>query len=222
MQFYDLFVDLYSYQRWGPGSQLNLDTSCILLKDLLDNLKGMSKGKPDVLKVIIRVGHGGTITNAVGRLGLFVSKVPMKAKYYKTLLKKREFTYGKVLPMSGSFAFVLYKCHHAGHKVQLYVNERLVKLPPCHSKFDCTLKSLLDKYEKDFNSCALNYDNVCKPKKAQILLLQMKETVMISTQAVRLFPAKFSSAKTRKTSPTSCTSSVKLLYPVAIFQTDVN
>ena len=161
---YDLYIDLYLYYRRGPAYQLNMDISCVLLQDIFTNLKTMARVNATVhkMRVVVRMGHATNVIAPLLKLGLFLDNVPLKAKDQEKLLKKREFRYGKIAPMSGGFAFVLYKCRNGEYKIQLYINERLVKLSACQSEIDCTLRKVLDHYEKTIDKCASDHDKMCK------------------------------------------------------------
>ena len=163
---YDLYADLYMYYLLGPGNLLNKDIMCNLLKDIFTSFQRTAKettgaAKP---KVTVRIGHGHTVMLPLNRLGLFLDKFPLKADADYDKLENREFIYGKIAPMSGNFVFVLFKCPSAagnGYKIQLYHNERLIKLPACQSKVECTLKELLD-YYKDILNDKCDFDQLCK------------------------------------------------------------
>ena len=158
---YDLYVDLYTYYLFGPGNQLNVDIGCPLLQDIIANIEaaaGMTTGMKK-LKFIARVGHSTTVLAPLFKLGLFLDKEHLKANNYK-LLRTRKFRFGKIAPMSGNFAFVLYKCmDDQSYKIQLYVNERIVKLPACQLQTDCSLSQFLNYYKKSISKC--DYRKAC-------------------------------------------------------------
>ena len=158
---YDLYVDLYSYYLFGPGNELNADTGCPLMKDIIANIQsaaGMTTGIKKS-KFIVRVGHSSTVLAPLFKLGLFVDKIQLKANDYKQL-KNRKFRFGEIAPMSGNFAFVLYKCNDKKYRIQLYLNERLIELPACQSQLNCTLTQFLGYYQKIISKC--DYDKACK------------------------------------------------------------
>ena len=158
---YDYYIDAYGYYRFGPGDQLNLDVGCPLLQDVLTNLlvmTGKITGKPK-RKVIGRFGHASTIFAPIHKLGLFIDKVPLQADNYEQM-RDREFRFGNIAPMSGNIAFVLYKCSYGEYKVQFYHNERLMKLPACHSKVSCTLDEFLSYYRPILDKC--DFAKICK------------------------------------------------------------
>ena len=162
---YDYYSDLFFYYTSGPGKQINIDMGCPLLQDILSNLLLMA-GKisgSNRRKIIARFGHGSTLIPALHKLGLFLDNDLLLANNYEQM-RDREFKVGKITPMSGNFAFVLYKCSaYGGHeiyKIQFYHNERLVKLPACHSKVECTLHEFINYCKRILFKC--NYDELCK------------------------------------------------------------
>ena len=158
---YDYLTDSYFYYLIGPGNQINIDASCFLLQDILTHLLSMAGKTPgsNSRKIVARFGHGNTVLPALYKLGLFLDKAPLLATNYEQM-RDREFKVGKIAPMSGNFAFVLYKCSsyfgHKVYKIQFYHNERLVKLPACHSKIDCTLDEFVHYYKPLLDRCQWN------------------------------------------------------------------
>ena len=158
---FDYSVDAYVYYRLGPGNQINLDVSCAQLQDIFTNIKSMAEkisGGPKK-KVIARFGHTGTVLAPVLKLGLFIDRIPIQANNYEQI-RNRKFILGKIVPMSGNIVFVLYRCHYGRYEIQFYHNERLVKLPACHSKVRCSLDQFLNYYKPMLDLC--DYDQACK------------------------------------------------------------
>ena len=164
-KIYDFYVDLYIYNVFGPGNQLNPDQSCVLVQDIFNSLKRkteeMKGTQNSASKAIFRFGHGETVISPLNKLGLFLERVPFTADNYKRL-RDRVYRTGMIAPMGGNIAFVLYKCVYGEYKIQFYHHERLTKLPGCPSKMHCTLKELLSYYEDNINECANQFEQVCK------------------------------------------------------------
>ena len=162
---YDYLTDAYYYFLFGPGKQINIDVGCPLLQDILTNLQSMAGriSVPGTRKIIARFGHTTTVMAALNKLGLFIDNVPLLASNYEQM-RDRQFKLGKITPMSGSIAFVLYKCSpyrgHEIYKIQFYHNERLVKLPACYSKVSCTLDEFLHYYKEILRKC--DFDKTCE------------------------------------------------------------
>ena len=165
LKAFDYYMDLYFYYFLGPGNQINIDLGCPLLKDVLTSLQSMAGriSGPTKRKIICRFGHSGTVSSLLHALGLFIDRVPLLADNYEQM-KDREFVAGRVTPMSSNIAFVLYKCScyskHEIYKIQFYHNERLVKLPACHSEIDCTLDEFVHYYKPFLDRC--DWNRVCK------------------------------------------------------------
>ena len=164
-KIWNLYEDMWAANFWGPGFQLNLDTSCVQLQDLITNMKRMAqdiKSTQRPKKVIARFGHGQTIRLPLGKLGVegYTLEYPLTVDNYENL-KNRKFRLGKAGPMSGNYAFVLYKCHYGEYKVQLYIHEKLVKLPGCRSKVYCSLREFLAYHEDTISKCASKFDQIC-------------------------------------------------------------
>ena len=165
-KIYDLYTDLANYYLIGPGNQLNKDMTCHLLRDIFTSLDRTAKEDKRHIKrkVTVRIGHGHTVIFPLLKLGLFIDKFPLKADTDYDKLKSRQYRAGKIAPMSSNFAFVLYRCGNGKYdkyKIQFYHNERLVKLPACQSKVDCTLKELLNHYRGIQNE-KCDIDQLCQ------------------------------------------------------------
>ena len=157
---FDFAVDMYLYYLMGPGNEINMKLACPQLQDIFDNILAMSgKTKRDgKRKFIGRFGHGGTILAPAYILGLFIDSVPLRADNYEQM-RDRKFKFGNIAPMSGSIAFVLYRCSYGQYKIQFYHNERLVKLPACWSKVSCPLDIFVSYYKPILDKC--NYNQAC-------------------------------------------------------------
>ena len=159
---YDYFVDLDFYNIHGPGRQISLDVSCGQLQDIVMNLESMAgriSGKPKS-RFVGRFGHLNTIGCLVQKLGLFRDRLPVLADNFEQL-RDRNFHIGHIGPMSGNVAVVLFSCSHGEqYRVQFFHNERLIKLPFCHSKVDCSLDEFVNHIKMLLKTC--NYDEVCR------------------------------------------------------------
>ena len=165
LKIFDYYFDLLTYYSFGPAYKINIDSSCALLKDIYSNMlsvAGNDTSNHRQYKVIARFAHGETLVPLLGKLGLFVDTKHLEGDNYDEM-KNRKFKFGKLAPLSGNVAFVLYKCSAAkGHdyKVQMYHNERLIQLPSCSSKVDCTLQKFQSYYEDMVKNC--DFDKICE------------------------------------------------------------
>ena len=158
--FANYLSDLNIYYLYGPGNKINSDMSCNLVKDIVNSLKakaGIATGYRKY-KLILRAGHIEMLLPLYGKLGLFLDDTDLKADNFDQM-QNRKFVSGKLGPMAGNIAFVLYKCSYGEYKIQMYVNERLIKMSACVSKVECPLKKFLDYYQGIVDQC--DYNSIC-------------------------------------------------------------
>ena len=160
--YLNYYRDLRWYHIHGPAYPLTAETSCDLLKDIYYSILAMTgKGKDQKsrYKVIVRAAHLITFLPLYAKMGIFLDRNILQADNFHKM-KHRNFKVGKICPMSGNLAFVLYRCYDGNYKIQMYVNERLVRIPCCQSKVHCSLEEFEQFYKNDIESC--NFRETCK------------------------------------------------------------
>ena len=159
INIFEYYGDLYLYYSQGPANPLSI--GCFLLKDIFTSIQimaGKMKGGQKH-KVVVQVGHANTEVYLLMVLGVFTGDEKLTADNYE-VMKNREFKLGIMSPMSGNVVLVLHKCFYGEFMIQLYVNERLMKLPPCKSKIGCSLREFEVYYKPKIERC--KYENLCK------------------------------------------------------------
>ena len=156
----EYLLDLKSYYKRSTGYRITYESSCPLLKDVLHSIQ--ARANRDVnypsLRGIFRSSHAETIIPLYALMDLLVNKEPLKANNYN-VMKDRPFKAAKIAPFAGNIGFVLYKCQDSSYKVQVYGNEKLIKLPCCETAVDCLLEVFEECYSKIVHMCDL--DKMC-------------------------------------------------------------
>ena len=149
-------LDLDKYYEEGPVFEITYDISCVLLKDIFLSLEARA-GRPvsyDKYDGHFRSGHSQTILPLYSLMGFFNNSTPLLAENFNKMIG-RDFKSGNFVPFAGNIAFVLYECGNGDLKIQMYANERLVKLPCCKSKIDCLFSDFEKYYRNTVDRCDL-------------------------------------------------------------------
>ncbi|XP_057306943.1 multiple inositol polyphosphate phosphatase 1-like [Hydractinia symbiolongicarpus] len=154
--------DMDDYYKRSNAYELSYKSSCPLLRDIYNSIK-TKIGKPDSFSGIFRAGHSDTMLPFFALLGVYTNEIKMTSSNYITN-KNRTFRGGCLAPFSSNLYFVLYKKNNGGnstkdYKIQLYVNERLTKIPGCSSITDCTFQEFDRQYKSIVDNC--DYKKMC-------------------------------------------------------------
>jgi len=163
MDIMEYAADMNNFYESSRGHVINYTISCPLLKDISDSLKQATENDPNEKQYsgIFRSGNSRTILPFLALLDLFPDKYALNHTNYADM-KDRNFRSGKLAPFSSNVYFILYNCKE-GHQVQMYVNERLTKIPCCSSATECDLNTFLKCYESIVSDC--NLPKMCAVKK---------------------------------------------------------
>ena len=171
--FEDLYVieyyyDLEDFYLTSNVYPITYQSSCPLLADIVKTLKDAktSNGK-NSFKGIFRSGHSNTIVPFLALLGVYLNEGNLTASNFAQM-KDRKFRAACLAPFSANIYFVLYKCDDGSHKIQLSVNEQLVKVPCCESEYECRFEDFLKCYEQIATNC--DFDDMCKVSNSWRLL----------------------------------------------------
>ena len=161
LKIMEYVLDLKTYYRHGPFYPITYDISCNLLKDILRSIQAVADRPVLYPKYsgIFRSGHSRTLLPLFAKMGLFKDDITLTARNFKEL-KKRRFKPGRMAGFGGNLAFVVYKCQNRSHILQAYSNERLVKIPCCASKYQCSLEEFERCYEPHVETC--DFDRLCE------------------------------------------------------------
>ena len=154
-------MDLDKYYRVGPAFEISYSISCVLLKDIFLSLQARAGRavKYEKYNGHFRSAHSQTILPLYSLLGLLNNNKPLLADNYEKM-RNRNFKSGKIVPFAGNIAFVLYQCENGNQKIQMYGNEKLIRLPFCKSKVDCSFSEFEKYYQNIVDQCDLK--KMCK------------------------------------------------------------
>ena len=160
----EYLIDLKHFYTRSAGFGINYESACPLLDDFVKTLNNFVES-PKLGKIgVFRSAHAETIIPLFALLNVSLDHVQMKADNFEDL-KTRRFRGACLSPFSGNLYFVLYDCDGV-YKIQLYINERLVKLPCCKSDVDCTFEEFLEHYKLMTDKC--HFEHICKIHKHEL------------------------------------------------------
>ncbi|XP_066913756.1 multiple inositol polyphosphate phosphatase 1-like isoform X2 [Clytia hemisphaerica] len=141
------------YTSANPNNPLTYQIACPLLKDMLDYLQASRDGDT-MLVGIFRSAHSTAMLMMYTLLGLNKQHVPLRSENFQQILnwRRQYFRSSQITPFAANFYFVLYECS-GEWKIQLYWNERLVKMPCCVSELDCGFDVFMEYYQKIVQEC---------------------------------------------------------------------
>lgn len=153
---FEYLLDLKSYYKRSSAFKITYESSCPLLRAILKSMQAKAGRKVTFKKFIgiFRSSHAETLIPLYALMGLLVDKRRLTASNYQEM-KNREFKGAKIAPFAGNLAIVLYDCKDGAKKVQVYSNEKLIKLPCCESKIDCPFEVFEKCYQKVSDDCNL-------------------------------------------------------------------
>ena len=132
--------------------------------DFIKTLRNFVESPKDGKIGVFRSAHAETIIPLFALLNVSLDYVQMTSDNFASL-KTRRFRGACLSPFSGNLYFVLFQCDDV-YKIQLYINERLVKLPCCQSQVDCTFEEFLEHYKPMVDKC--HFDHICKIQKSEL------------------------------------------------------
>jgi len=142
-------ADLRSWWEKGYGYKLTALLSQMLLTEIRNewhnSVMAQQADQPVTTnpKGIFRFTHAELIMPLFTTLGLFKDDFVLAAETDPELIANRQWNQSKICPMSANVLFVLHGCKESNPKIQLFVNEGLVKLPWCSSTL-CPLSEFED------------------------------------------------------------------------------
>ncbi|XP_066913759.1 multiple inositol polyphosphate phosphatase 1-like [Clytia hemisphaerica] len=146
------------YTESNLQNPITYEIGCFLLKDILTTLEQVVENETESVG-IFRSTHSQAVTMMFSLFGLNKQTTPLRHDNYVELLN-RHFRSSIIAPFSANFYFVLYECS-GEWKIQLYWNERLVKMPCCVSELDCGFDVFMDHYKDMADSCSETFDDLC-------------------------------------------------------------
>lgn len=150
----EYLYDLKQYYKRSAGHALNYEIACKLLADIYNTLKDASNNQEDAFTGVFRSGHAETMLPLITLLGVYLDDIKLTSSNFK-YMKFRKFRPACISPFAGNMYFILYKCRDKKYKIQLYVNEKLVKIPCCEGMSDCYFDIFLKCYKDIVEKCDL-------------------------------------------------------------------
>lgn len=141
--------ELEYYWQDGYGFDINYDSGCVLIKDIVENFESVLKGE-SVKKGIFYFTHSGTILKFLTFLGLFKDSEQIKSNNFHVMKDARLFRTSKIDPFGANIAFALSN----DSKVGLYHNERLTLIPGCQDLW-CDFEVLKSVFKDRISNCDL-------------------------------------------------------------------
>ncbi|XP_057312906.1 multiple inositol polyphosphate phosphatase 1-like [Hydractinia symbiolongicarpus] len=163
-QIMEYAYDLKHFYKRSAGHKITYESSCPLLKDVIYTLDDAINNPSTAYNGVFRSSHAETIIPLYALLGVFLDEKKLKADNFAEM-KYRQFRGACISPFSGHMYFVLYKCD-TGYKVQMYINERLAKIPCCSSKLSCDFEVFRKCYQHIIDTC--EFKKMCKIEKNEL------------------------------------------------------
>ena len=160
----EYLIDLKHCYARSAGFKVNYESACPLLNDFITTIREYVSSPRNGKVGVFRSAHAETIIPLFALLNVSLDNILMKTENFNDL-KVRRFRGACLSPFSGNLYFVLYNCSGV-HKIQLYINERLVKMPCCQSGVDCDLEAFLDHYGSLADGC--HFDHICNVHKTEL------------------------------------------------------
>jgi len=152
-------LELKHFYKRSAGFKITYESSCPLLRDIVETLKSAAANVSRSHVGIFRSAHAETLIPLHALLGINLDAHPPTASNFAEM-EGRKFRAGCISPFSGNMYFVLYRCENEGFKIQMFVNERLTQIPCCGSAEDCKFEDFLRCYDSISNGC--DFDKMCK------------------------------------------------------------
>lgn len=149
MLVYDYSKDLEKYYEYSYPFPLSSQMSCLLLKDVIEQLNSSSS------KPVLKFAHEETVMPLVTLLGLYNDGEILK--HNTTGFLKRKMKISTITPFAGNIAFVRYKCGNEA-LIQVIINEKVQHVPYC-SPQGCSITQLQNILTTNAGDC--DFDTMC-------------------------------------------------------------
>ena len=150
------------YLTANPFKPLSYQIACPLLKDITNTLNESAQNRTELIG-IFRSTHSSALLMINMLLGFNPQLGLLRHDNYEQM-KNRNFRSSIIAPFSANLYFVLYECE-GSTKIQLYLNERLQRIPCCSNEVDCDFQVLLKCYEHYTENCEENFKDLCTKSK---------------------------------------------------------
>jgi len=162
----EYLLELKHFYKRGAGFKITYESSCPLLRDIVQTLRPAANNASSSAYVgVFRSAHAETLIPLHALLGINLDAEPPTAANFKEMAGRR-FRAGCISPFSGNLYFVLYRCAGEDIKIQMFVNERLARIPCCESEVDCNFDVFLKCYGGIAAGC--DFDPMCQLPRSEL------------------------------------------------------
>lgn len=155
----EYLYELDYFYAYSAGHKLSYRMACPLLSDIYRTLEDARNSKNGAYAGIFRVGHQETLVPLLTLMGVYVKRGErLRASNYEDM-RNRTFRSACMAPYSGNVYFTLFKCADNEFKIQMFVNEHLVRIPCCESASHCDVDVFLKCYKNSVEKC--NFKKMC-------------------------------------------------------------
>lgn len=152
--------ELDFFYSFSYGHTISYQIACPLLRDIYQTVENAKNEVRGAYSGVFRVGHQETLVPLLTLMNVYVKKGEMlRASNFEEMKRNRTFHAACMASFSANVYFTLYKCAGNDYKIQMYVNEHLVKIPCCKSAVDCPVDVFLKCYKDIVQRC--NFDKMC-------------------------------------------------------------
>eukprot|EP01135_Chromosphaera_perkinsii_P006723 Nk52_evm10s564 gene=Nk52_evmTU10s564 len=139
--------DIMSYWQKGPGYDINLNMSALLLWDILDEIKTAKEDGKEIIGQF-RFAHAETLIPVMNSLGLFVDNFPLTSDgWEQEAVRNRKFRTSRISPFGANIRLTLLK-KNAKEYILLEVNERVERVPGCKKAGLCDYNAFVHHMEE--------------------------------------------------------------------------
>ncbi|KJE93976.1 multiple inositol polyphosphate histidine phosphatase [Capsaspora owczarzaki ATCC 30864] len=108
--------DLKHYWGRAYGYDINLQSSCLLFKDMYTSVVQSARGENLLRRATFRFAHAETLIPLFAYMGLFKDEEEIRADNFAPESRNRKFRASTMMPFSGNAGFVLYECDEAARQ----------------------------------------------------------------------------------------------------------
>lgn len=139
----EYYSDLDNYYKASYGFPLSEKIPCILVKDMIMNMKHNTKKH----KVSAYFAHASVLLMLVTAFGVAQDSAPLRANNFDQD-ENKQFSTSKLVPYASNFAAVKYTCKTGRGRVLFLLNQQPMAVNWCQSGALCTIEEIEKFYRK--------------------------------------------------------------------------
>ncbi|OQR76446.1 hypothetical protein BIW11_07781 [Tropilaelaps mercedesae] len=164
--------DLDDFYKDSYGNDRNWQQACPVAQDLFEYINEIESPSyaANFPRVVLHFSHAGAFKKVVSYFGVGRSANSGDGSLsltWDSVCAQRLWRSSQLAPFNANILFVMYSCPASGgasaieqqYKIAAFVNERLIHLPACSSKF-CPLKEFRDVFQPG-GSSSCNISHIC-------------------------------------------------------------